>query len=528
MEQINNDWYNLDPDIPHETRINSLIKQPDILSCIIRLIQMYNKIPVASTRSYLVEISRLNLFSLDVRVFIISRLAFNMESVDNFFLIDHKLTSDIYDIFYDLISKDVTEYQVHTTYLDLVLIGLKSKQNMEKYLIKFLEYSSVSELIRYKFVNNLRNSFHPAYLFCCRYIIYSDFYYTFILLSIKGISSSFSTKQLKQIISYIEYITDNLISCNLPNSDELTPEEKVTGDLLDTIILLVKDKPEFKKNIINAEANLFILGGNTTDVLKNKQNVHDSGIQNSVNNSLKQLIKISGELKTDTQHRWEQSTSRLLGIASSIPGTKPIGTDGPVIPSVEQKLIESFDRIYLDQTLCNGLLLIDIFLMIYDMSLKFDCIGRLIDELIDGAGLCTSGFVARLLNVLSGIVPGIWIQIDLQAGINQYTKHLLQKLITEAGDPRVMDEFLGIADVNTSQPVAKRKVKFATMGSILNGSNDISVKKSNSKIKLNNFIFSKTEYIVQSVRTKYLADTDSGNSLDFHQIVRNCMAEYLR
>jgi hypothetical protein len=140
---------------------------------------------------------------------------------------------------------------------------------------------------------------------------------------------------------------------------------------------------------------------NKITIYSNTQNVHDPSIQDSVR---KIVITLHKEYLASKQNE------SLIGHCSTEYLHKLITDQDKNIDI--SRLSEFFTRLMTDPTRYEGLTLTDIFILVVDKiqtfseSIKSECYKRLIEEILDSEQTCHTGYVSRLINVLSGFVEG--------------------------------------------------------------------------------------------------------------------------
>jgi hypothetical protein len=140
---------------------------------------------------------------------------------------------------------------------------------------------------------------------------------------------------------------------------------------------------------------------NKITLYSNTQNVHDSTIQDSVRKIIRTLHK--EYLQNNTQNN-------LIGNCS-LEYLHKLITDEAQYKHTD-RLQEFFTRLMTDPTRFEGLNLVDVFILIvwkistFSLEIKSECYKRLIEEIIDSQQTCHTGYVSRLVNVLSGFVEG--------------------------------------------------------------------------------------------------------------------------
>lgn len=130
----------------------------------------------------------------------------------------------------------------------------------------------------------------------------------------------------------------------------------------------------------------------------NAQNVHNEGVEKSVGEALKFLSSI--EIRVNlSETEIKKAENAVVGLV--------LGTDEKSIEK-RSRITLAFDRIHLDKTLYGemNLTLSRIFMLVWSYVLlhksKDDILKRLVEELDEMSDTCSSGFVSRLVNVISG------------------------------------------------------------------------------------------------------------------------------
>lgn len=143
---------------------------------------------------------------------------------------------------------------------------------------------------------------------------------------------------------------------------------------------------------------------NKITVYSDAQNVHNI----SINDSVRKVVM--------TLHRdylLQNRESNLLGNCSLEHLHNAILKSTIVTDEQMTRLQHFFTRLMTDPTRFENLTLVDIFVIVVDKIKSFDdenikseCFKRLIEEIIDSENTCHTGYVSRLVNVLSGFVEG--------------------------------------------------------------------------------------------------------------------------
>ena len=135
-------------------------------------------------------------------------------------------------------------------------------------------------------------------------------------------------------------------------------------------------------------------------IYTNSQNVHSETIQESVIKIIRTLRKEFSNLK-GSLHTQEYT---LESIQNEI---HTYATD-----KEKEKIVSFFFRVMTDPSKYERMTLADILILVYykintfDEESKKTCIKRLVEEAIESESTCTTGYLSRIVNVLSGFVEG--------------------------------------------------------------------------------------------------------------------------
>jgi len=208
-------------------------------------------------------------------------------------------------------------------------------------------------------------------------------------------------------------------------------DEDIRADACD--ILLAYGTPE---NIENARMILFVLGGGErarNNVFKNSQNVHSQAVEDSV----EKLIEF---------------------ISTYIPSNKNNYIFDKAKEEIEEKIKEqpvekqeilksSIIRITIDRAIYGRMnltlahIISKMWTYIQDSEYKIELEKRLLEELIESNNKCSSGYVSRIVNTLSGFC-GLSVQISFEDQIVSVLETRLNKKLTEDEKEENMDIIL--------------------------------------------------------------------------------------
>jgi hypothetical protein len=135
-------------------------------------------------------------------------------------------------------------------------------------------------------------------------------------------------------------------------------------------------------------------------IYTNAQNVHSESVNDSVRKIIRSLRKEFNTIKLQSgQYTLENIENDLFALQSNF-------------ESIREKIKSFFFRIMTDPSKYERLTLSDILLLVYykiqtfDQESKNTCIKRLLEEALESLETCTTGYLTRIINVLSGFVEG--------------------------------------------------------------------------------------------------------------------------
>jgi hypothetical protein len=174
-------------------------------------------------------------------------------------------------------------------------------------------------------------------------------------------------------------------------------------------------------------------------VYEDGQNVHSGSINESVKNTIRELYKEYGSV-LDSKYRLTQlnEVSKRIVFLSD---RKKLGD------VTRKKINGSFDRIMIDTSRFeNQLGLIDVLILVWNKIKsskdKDELENRLIEELDDMNGLCATGHLSRIVNILSGFYDGI-IKISFKEQIKNYVfSHYNKVLKTHPNCDIILEEMI--------------------------------------------------------------------------------------
>lgn len=372
----------------------------EVISCIIG---MYSFSRTIILKDYLYEIS------INEKIPIIYRIECSKNlNKEGYYLINQLCKNNLFnflptpirvDTILYLMKNNTDEYKEESKkyFCDIVndihienLYRFKLIQSLEKHFKNELFYYYANES-SYNFVNSKYNNLFYRVI-CCQYIF-------------------------QKCEDYL-HIFANEILLEIASRPDIN--EDIRADACD--ILLAYGTPE---NVENARMILFVLGGGErvrNNIFKNSQNVHNHSIEESVEKLIEFIstfIPKSGNIYT-----FEKTKEDL----------EKIIIKHEKIDILKQAIIRiTIDRaIYgkLNLTLSN--IITKMWTYIQDSIYKEELEKRLLEELIDSHNKCSSGYVSRIVNTISGFGD-----ISLQIG---YENQIITVLETRLNSKIIEDE----------------------------------------------------------------------------------------
>jgi hypothetical protein len=194
-------------------------------------------------------------------------------------------------------------------------------------------------------------------------------------------------------------------------ANDTTLEYNIRADSADVILKLGSTE-----NKIKAKEVIMILGtseGNSKTIFENAQNVHTDDIEESVIEAIEFLSTIDTKTISGIPGSpcitFEYVKKQIDNMVKNLKPKKSVkSTEYKIFESKRDAINISLNRIYLDRalyskfnyTLINILLKVWTYICFHDSEIEMG--KRLIEELVEMSGTCSSGFAGRLVNVISG------------------------------------------------------------------------------------------------------------------------------
>jgi hypothetical protein len=293
------------------------------------------------------------------------------------------------------------------------------KESSREYFCHIILDSSIDSLYRYRTIQSLENVFSKdnkeAFLYytkeaCIRFMQKEPtFTYRVIVCQYLLEKCSPDSDMVEEIQSFL-----------LSTAENPTLADDVRADACD-IILQYCDEASRSR----AQSALFVLGGqDRNNIFKNKQNVHVRSIEESVEKVVNELTMYHP--RSGTHYTFDQARDTILEITKDNTNKKDI--EGALIRI-------SIDRaVYGKSNTTLMGVLAKIWTYIQDSEYREDLEGRLLEELTESNDKCSSGYVARLVNTLSGYDDKMSITISFEDQIVANLEGRLNHAITNLDD----------------------------------------------------------------------------------------------
>ena len=209
--------------------------------------------------------------------------------------------------------------------------------------------------------------------------------------------------------------------------------EDIRADACD--ILLAYGTPE---NVENARMILFVLGGGERarhNIFKNSQNVHNQAVEESVEKMIEFISTFIP--RTVSPYTFEKAKDELTELIKLEP-------DDDKRTILENAMIRiTIDRaIYGRFNLSLANIIAKMWTYIQDSSYREELQKRLLEELIDSNNKCSSGYVSRILNSLSGF-GDISLQISFEDQIISVLEtRLNNEIMIDENSDVILDEMI--------------------------------------------------------------------------------------
>jgi hypothetical protein len=213
-------------------------------------------------------------------------------------------------------------------------------------------------------------------------------------------------------------------------ADDVTLADDVRADACD--ILLQNGGDESREK---AQRALFVLAGghlSRNNIFKNAQNVHIRSIEESVEQLIEKLSTYYPRNKTvyDFETSYENILEKIV--------------DLPQADEVKGALLRiTIDRaVYGNSNMTLSTILAKMWTYIQDSEHREELEKRLFEELVDSNSKCSTGYVSRIVNTLSGYDEEMSLRISFEDQIIANVEARLNACIQKISDENEMDDVL--------------------------------------------------------------------------------------
>jgi hypothetical protein len=296
----------------------------------------------------------------------------------------------------------------------------KYKKQSTQYFIKIIEDNEIECDYRYKSILSLERKKINDVKFHLYKSLLSFTRNKNNLMMYRILSSQYLLQSIKELMSEDEI--KEVENCLLDFAENEENEYNLRADASDVLLSLGSDEMKIKGREI-----IMKLGGKGNTVFENKQNVHVKEIEKSVMKILETICYVPIMKNNDGESinfdYVDEEIQKLVDDTND-----------------KEKILISLNRIRMDRTLYSTLsitlsvVMVKLWSYICSNENKIEMQKRLLQELEDMAGTCSSGFISRLVNTISGFGE-LSIQISFEdqvisnfsARLNSYAQKICEE-----------------------------------------------------------------------------------------------------
>jgi hypothetical protein len=263
----------------------------------------------------------------------------------------------------------------------------KYKEESSQYFIKVIDDDRIDCDYRYKSILSLERKKISDIKFHLYKSLMSFSRNSNNLMMYRILSSQYLLQSIKELMSddQIKEVEQNLLEF-AENEDN---EYNLRADASDVLLSLGSEDMKIKGREI-----IMKLGGKGKTIFDNKQNVHLKEIEKSVMNILETICYVPIMKLNDDFINFDYVDEEIQKLINDT--------------NDKEKILVSLNRIRMDRTLYSVLcitlsvVMVKLWSYICSNDNKNEMQKRLLQELEDMAGTCSSGFISRLVNTISG------------------------------------------------------------------------------------------------------------------------------
>ena len=264
----------------------------------------------------------------------------------------------------------------------------KYKEESSRYFIKIIDDNGIDCDYRYKSILSLERKKIRDVKFHLYKSLLSFMRNKNNLMMYRILSSQYLLQSIKELMTEdeIKEVEQNLLEF-AENEDN---EYNLRADASDVLLSLGSEEMKIKGREI-----IMKLGGKGKTIFDNKQNVHVKEIEKSVMNILETICYVPIIKLDDDFINFDYVDEEIQKLVKDEVNDK-------------EKILVSLNRIRMDRTLYSALsitlsvVMVKLWSYICSNENKDEMQKRLLQELEDMAGTCSSGFISRLVNTISG------------------------------------------------------------------------------------------------------------------------------
>lgn len=296
-----------------------------------------------------------------------------------------------YETLNHVCSQLENDKELSTTFkVEVICLLMKNKNYYEQsvsYFNKIIDDINLNCDYRYKVILSLENKKLDNFV---------DFAYSFLLtfLNNKNNQLMYRILSAQYILQNIDKENENVQKILYDISINESNEYNLRADASDTLLTLGNE--EYKNKARDIILELGKIGGKVKNIFEDAQNVHSQIIEASVRIILSSLVIVPTMKIDDEEIDITYIENQINELISQHNKTK----------EQEQNIIISLNRIKMDRTLYFSRTLYKILIKLWSYietkEYKDELLKRLLEELEDMSGTCSSGFLSRLINTVSG------------------------------------------------------------------------------------------------------------------------------
>lgn len=417
----------VDLSLPVKTRIEALNlyytnECENAIETINKLIMMYELSGTKVLRSFLFDICD----NSTIPPFLQSLCAKGLCSHD----VNDELGYKAVSIVYPKLGKDVgTPYKID--FVKLLMKNSNYKAEAHKYFCEIIDDTTLNCDYRYKAILGLGEE-HPEFTLsaCQVFIKNSTNAINYRILGCQNLLiRKVNQEEVEKVL--VEFATDEKVEYNL------------RADATDVLLQMGSDSSKALAQNIIMELGRAGHGGvrrRTRNLYDNAQNVHTKEVEDSVKDALEFLQTFSVMTSDNVPITVEYVEKAITLLAMDRPG--------------RDKIQVSMNRIVMDRALYSkynctlALILLHVWTYISGHKHEIEMKKRLLEEMEDMAGTCSSGFAGRLINTISGF-GDFTMRISWRDQITGNLTARINKKIQDMDDLRLQEKVMNEMTLET-------------------------------------------------------------------------------